>query len=151
MTSGSTHLLTWVPRDIKGRFGACARAQGISESALLKRLVIASCRRLTCPCGECRGAPAALRLKVSRIGLLEAPAHPGGGRVQVVSRNDIAQVTISSGSVTANAPFDPSRQESPQSYCRSSTRLEPPEFKGTICGSLNLQQPPSAISALQDR
>jgi hypothetical protein len=34
--------MTWVPREIKERFGACARALGISESALLKRLVIAS-------------------------------------------------------------------------------------------------------------
>jgi hypothetical protein len=42
MTSDSVHLTTWVPRDIKDRFRACARAQGISESALLKRLVISS-------------------------------------------------------------------------------------------------------------
>jgi hypothetical protein len=34
--------MTWVPRDTKERFGACARPQAISESALLKRLVIAS-------------------------------------------------------------------------------------------------------------
>ena len=32
--------MTWVPRDIKERFGAWARAQGMSESALLKRLVL---------------------------------------------------------------------------------------------------------------
>ena len=34
--------MTWVPRDIKERFAAYARAEGVSESALLKRLVLAS-------------------------------------------------------------------------------------------------------------
>jgi hypothetical protein len=42
MTNGSVHLMTWVPRDTKVRFAAYARAQGVSESALLKRLVVAS-------------------------------------------------------------------------------------------------------------
>ena len=40
MASDSKHLMTWVPRDVKERFGAWARAQGMSESALLKRLVL---------------------------------------------------------------------------------------------------------------
>ena len=40
MTRDSTHPMTWVPHDIKERFGALARAQGMSESALLKRLVL---------------------------------------------------------------------------------------------------------------
>lgn len=36
---GSTHLSTWVSDDTKRRFVAIASAQGLSESALLKRLV----------------------------------------------------------------------------------------------------------------
>ena len=37
--SSNTHLQTWVSRDTKERFAAVAGAQGVSESALLKRLV----------------------------------------------------------------------------------------------------------------
>ena len=40
--SVSTHLMTWVTRDTKARFTALARAQGITESALLKRFVDAA-------------------------------------------------------------------------------------------------------------
>jgi hypothetical protein len=47
-------------------------------------------------------------IEVSRIGLTEAPVRPSGGRIQVVSRQDIAQVTISSEGVTASPPSDPS-------------------------------------------
>jgi len=37
--SDSTHLTTWVTRETKERFAAVARHQGLSDSALLKRLV----------------------------------------------------------------------------------------------------------------
>jgi predicted DNA binding CopG/RHH family protein len=37
--NGSTHLSTWVSAEIKERFGAVAAQLGLSESALLKRLV----------------------------------------------------------------------------------------------------------------
>jgi hypothetical protein len=40
--SDSTHLMTWVTRDTKALFTALARAQGITESALLKRFVDAA-------------------------------------------------------------------------------------------------------------
>jgi Bacterial mobilisation protein (MobC) len=40
--SDSTHLMTWVTRETKGRFAALADNQGITESAFLKRLVDAS-------------------------------------------------------------------------------------------------------------
>jgi hypothetical protein len=40
--SDSTHLMTWVTRDTKARFAAIAHEQGITASALLKRLVDAS-------------------------------------------------------------------------------------------------------------
>jgi hypothetical protein len=40
--SDSTHLMTWVTRDTKARFAALAQQQGITASALLKRLVDAS-------------------------------------------------------------------------------------------------------------
>jgi hypothetical protein len=39
MMSGGTQLKTWVTRDTKERFAAVARHQGLSDSALLKRLV----------------------------------------------------------------------------------------------------------------
>lgn len=47
-------------------------------------------------------------IEVSRVGLAEAPVRPNGGRVQVVSQNDIAQVTITSDGVSTSAPSDPS-------------------------------------------
>lgn len=54
-------------------------------------------------------------IEVSRIGLPEASVRPGGGRVQVVSANDIAQVTISAGGgVTTSAPLDPSGKKAPK-------------------------------------
>ena len=37
--SDGTRLTTWVTRETKDRFGAVARHQGLSDSALLKRLV----------------------------------------------------------------------------------------------------------------
>jgi hypothetical protein len=37
--SDGTHLTTWVMRETKDRFAAVARHQGLSDSALLKRLV----------------------------------------------------------------------------------------------------------------
>src|SRR5208282_2642595 len=40
--SDSTHLMTWVTRDMKARFTNLAHGQGVTESALLKRLVDAS-------------------------------------------------------------------------------------------------------------
>src|ERR1700683_3605840 len=39
MGSRSTHLSTWVSADLKERFAATAARQGLSESALLKRLI----------------------------------------------------------------------------------------------------------------
>jgi Bacterial mobilisation protein (MobC) len=40
--SDSTHLMTWVTRETKERFSSMAHRQGLSESALLKGLVLAS-------------------------------------------------------------------------------------------------------------
>ena len=37
--TGSTHLSTWVDADTKQRFSSAAARQGLSESALLKRLI----------------------------------------------------------------------------------------------------------------
>lgn len=45
-------------------------------------------------------------IEVSRIGLPETPVRPGGRRIQIVSLNDIAQVTISSGGVTTTDSSD---------------------------------------------
>jgi hypothetical protein len=40
------HITTWVDRQLKEQFSAIARAQGLSESALLRRLVAASVPRI---------------------------------------------------------------------------------------------------------
>jgi hypothetical protein len=40
------HLTTWVDRQLKEQFSAVAHAQGLSESALLRRLVAASVPRI---------------------------------------------------------------------------------------------------------
>jgi predicted DNA binding CopG/RHH family protein len=37
--AGSTHLSTWVTEDTKQRFAAIAHIEGLSESALLKRMI----------------------------------------------------------------------------------------------------------------
>ena len=37
--SDGAHLTTWVPREMKERFAAVARQQGMSDSALLKRMI----------------------------------------------------------------------------------------------------------------
>jgi hypothetical protein len=39
MMSDGAHLTTWITREAKERFAAIARHQGLSDSALLKRLV----------------------------------------------------------------------------------------------------------------
>jgi predicted DNA binding CopG/RHH family protein len=38
-TAGNTHLQTWVSREFKEHFDRVAKAQGLSESALLRRLL----------------------------------------------------------------------------------------------------------------
>jgi hypothetical protein len=59
--SDGTHLTTWVTRETKDRFAAVARHQGLSDSALLKRLVdlmlqSASAAELGTPGGADRGS-----------------------------------------------------------------------------------------------
>ncbi len=39
VTSRGTRLSTWVPEELKQRFGTLAAARGLSDSALLKQLV----------------------------------------------------------------------------------------------------------------
>jgi len=39
--SGNKHLKAWVSRETKERFTELARGQGVSESALLKRVIAA--------------------------------------------------------------------------------------------------------------
>lgn len=72
MGDGS-HLTTWVPRETKGRFAAIARHQGLSDSALLKRLVD-------------------LMLKASTAGLVASDGgserRPRGSRLTVRLRPD---------------------------------------------------------------
>jgi Bacterial mobilisation protein (MobC) len=72
----STHLMTWVSRETKDRFVALARAQEISESALLKRIVVATLAT---------AAPATLRIEPVQ------PTAPSG-RLSVRLRNDDLQM-----------------------------------------------------------
>jgi hypothetical protein len=68
MGNRSTHLSTWVSADLKERFAAAAARQGLSESALLKRLVeqmlAGACEELTpeCPASVPRNARVTVRL-----------------------------------------------------------------------------------------
>ncbi len=39
LTTSNTHLQTWVSREFRERFAQAAKAQGLSESALLRRLL----------------------------------------------------------------------------------------------------------------
>jgi hypothetical protein len=71
--SDNTHLTTWVPRGTKERFRARARTQGVSESALLRRIVEATLGPLVSP-GD------------AAIGPVEA--LPVTGRLSVRLRND---------------------------------------------------------------
>ncbi|HEY2662780.1 MAG TPA: plasmid mobilization relaxosome protein MobC [Candidatus Binataceae bacterium] len=56
--SDGAHLTTWVNRDTKTRFAAVARHQGLSDSALLKRLVDMMLEAGNTPDGVVSGARA---------------------------------------------------------------------------------------------
>jgi hypothetical protein len=63
--SGSTHLSTWVDAETKLRFGNVAARQGLSESALLKRLVgqmLATVPEEAIALVDCRDARVTVRL-----------------------------------------------------------------------------------------
>lgn len=47
--SGSTHISTWVDQETKRRFAAIADHEGVSESALLKRMVALMLESTTAP------------------------------------------------------------------------------------------------------
>jgi len=83
-------------------------------------------------------------IEVSRIGLPETAARPGGRRVEVVRRQDIAQVTISSGGVTASPSTDPSGK-------KASKLLQiVDETAATGLGGYYLRIPESATAAFGD-
>jgi hypothetical protein len=48
LTTSNTHLQTWVSREFKERFAQVAKAQGLSESALLRRLL----ENMVAPAGD---------------------------------------------------------------------------------------------------
>jgi hypothetical protein len=56
--NGGTHLATWVSSETKARFTAAARLQGLSDSALLKRLVDLTLQTAGAA-GDLESAPAA--------------------------------------------------------------------------------------------
>ena len=67
------HLTTWVPRDVKHRFAVLAEAQGLSTSALLKRIV--------------EGAVPLTSDAIERASEPVTPL-PAGGRLSIRLRND---------------------------------------------------------------
>jgi len=61
------HLTTWVDRQLKEQFSAVVRAQGLSESALLRRLVTASISQIRStdePIGAVKPLPEGWRISV---------------------------------------------------------------------------------------
>jgi hypothetical protein len=62
--AGSTHLSTWVSAETKQRFAGAAARQGLSESALLKRLVE---QMLAIGAGETGSPPAPVPLRDARV------------------------------------------------------------------------------------
>jgi len=85
MRSGSTHLSTWISTETKQRFRAIATKQGVSESALLKRLIeklltlaAADEAAVTPPPAELRDARLTIRLRADdRLLLRERAAARG--------------------------------------------------------------------------
>ena len=62
--AGSTHLSTWVSAETKQRFASAAARQGLSESALLKRLIE---QMLAIGAGEEGAPPAPVHLRDARV------------------------------------------------------------------------------------
>lgn len=61
---GSTHLSTWVSAETKQRFAGAAARQGLSESALLKRLVE---QMLSTGAGDEAAPPAPAAVRAARV------------------------------------------------------------------------------------
>ena len=61
---GSTHVSTWVSAETKQRFASAAARQGLSESALLKRLIELM---LAAGAGDQGALPAPVRLRDARV------------------------------------------------------------------------------------
>ena len=85
MRRGSTHLSTWITAETKQRFRAIASKQGVSESALLKRLIeqllalaAGDDATVTSPPAELRDARLTIRLRADdRLLLCERAAARG--------------------------------------------------------------------------
>lgn len=92
--SDGAQLKTWVTRDMKERFAAVARHQGLSDSALLKRLVALMLR--TAEAGETLTVPAASRpLRDSRLTLRLHPADQSLLRERAAARGMPAATYVS--------------------------------------------------------
>ena len=68
--SDGAHLTTWVTRETKTRFAAVARHQGLSDSAMLKRLVDTMLQAGNATGGE---TAAGLVVRVSRFSIRVRP------------------------------------------------------------------------------
>ena len=68
--SDGAHLTTWVTRETKSRFAAVARSQGLSDSAMLKRLVDTMLQAGNAADGEATVGPA---LRTSRFSIRVRP------------------------------------------------------------------------------
>jgi integrase len=104
MRSGSTHLSTWINAETKQRFRAIANKQGVSESALLKRLIerllalaAGDDATVTPPPAECRDARLTIRLRADdRLLLRERAAArgmPAATYLSVLTRAHLRSLT----------------------------------------------------------
>jgi len=86
------HLTTWVNRETKTRFAAVARHQGLSDSALLKRLIDTMLQAGNAPDGEATGGRV---VRVSRFSIRLRPDDQLLLRERAAARNMPAATYVS--------------------------------------------------------
>src|SRR5437763_1038592 len=106
--SDGTQLKTWVSRETKQRFSAFARHQGLSDSALLKRMIDLALQSANLAWGASavavrefasRAARVTVRLRADAQLLL--PARPSDARADAADRPDRRQYARSHGQSVA--------------------------------------------------
>src|ERR1700686_3836125 len=90
--SDGTHLTTWVSKETKERFATVARHQGLSDSALLKRLVDMMLQAGTAPDSEATGGRS---VRVSRISIRLRPDDQNLLRERAAARGMPAATYVS--------------------------------------------------------
>ena len=91
--AGSTHLSTWVSADTKQRFAGAAARQGLSESALLKRLIE---QMLAIGAGDGGAPPAPVSVRDTRVTIRLVADDLGLLRERAAARTMPAATYVSS-------------------------------------------------------